>query len=331
MPGEILIVGQGVAGTVLAWEFERAGLAFRIADAGHAQAASVVAAGIINPITGQRIVKSWRLDTLRPLAREVYGSLEKELGIPLWREMRVRRFYLKEDERRILAEKQAKGDLGDYAGTTDGEGFWIEGAAHVDVPALIAAARKRWLAAGLLREERVDFFAARREYELVIDCSGAVGGPFNFVGWQYSKGECLTVKMEGLSPDTILNRGHWMLPLGSQFVKVGATHVPGRRDLALTAEARLTLQGCISQMSLLPFEIVRQEAGVRAYVPDKKPVVGRHPSDSGLGICGGLGAKGTLFAPAVAQEWIKHLTEGAAFDPELDVARFWRAARLVTP
>ena len=133
MSCDILIVGQGLAGTLLAWEFERVGIPFKIVDAGHAHGASRVAAGIINPITGQRIVKSWMIDTMLPVARESYTAFEKVLGLSLWREMRVRRLYVNEAERRVLAEKQARGDLGDYARANDGDGFWIEGAARVDV------------------------------------------------------------------------------------------------------------------------------------------------------------------------------------------------------
>ena len=327
MTSAILIVGQGLAGTLLAWEFERAGISFQIVDAGHGEAASRIAAGIINPITGQRIVKSWRVDTMLPLARESYRAFEKELGLPLWREMRVRRLYLNEGERRVLAEKQARGELADYAGANDGEGFWIEGAAHVDVGLMISAARSRWLAAGVMREERVDFSAIRDSHDLVIDCTGGGGGPFEFVRWEYSKGECLTVDLEGLAPDVILNRGHWILPLGNGKAKVGATHCPGRRNLMLTPEARSGLEAGLRAMSLEPFVVTDQQAGVRTYLADKRPVIGRHPQNSGLGVLNGLGAKGTLFAPALARQWVHHLREGVPFDSELAVSRFWRAPR----
>lgn len=326
MRAETLIVGQGIAGTLLAWEFERAGIPFAVADAGHAGSASTAAAGIINPITGQRIVKCWRIDSLLPLARDSYQSLERKLGVVLWTEMRVRRFYASEDERRVLAEKQARGDLADYAGANDGEGFWIEGAARVDVATLIAAARQRWIAAGVLREEKINFAAARNEYDLVIDCTGAAGGPFAFVAWQFSKGESLDVAIEGLAPDVVLNRGHWILPTASGRAKIGATHVPGRRDCALTADARASLEVAAARMNSRPVAVLAQHAGVRAYVADKKPVVGRHPEDSRLGICNGLGAKGTLFAPALARQWVNHLTEGVPFDREMDVGRFWKPA-----
>jgi glycine oxidase len=155
MSAAILIVGQGLAGTLLAWALERAGRSFVIADAGHAMAASRAAAGIINPITGRRLVKSWRIDELLPLARSAYCEMEAELGVALWREMRVRRRFRDERERRVFAEKAARGDLAPFAGDADETGFWITPAARVDVPALLTAARRRWLAEGKLREARV--------------------------------------------------------------------------------------------------------------------------------------------------------------------------------
>lgn len=331
MQPEILIVGQGLAGTLLAWEFERAGLSFAIVDAGHGRAASRVAAGVINPITGQRIVKSWRVDTLLPVARDTYRAVEKEWGLEVWRDMRVRRFYLNEDERRVLAEKQARGELADYAGATDGDGFWIEGAARVDVPGLVAAGRARWLAAGRLRQEHVDIAAVRPQFRLVIDCTGASGSPFGFVPWQYSKGECLTLAIDGLAADTVLNRGHWILPLTAGRAMIGATHSPGRRDIILTIEARTALETSIASMSAQPFTVTEHDAGVRAYVPDKKPVAGRHPADPGLGVLNALGAKGALFAPALARQWVNHLVDGVPFDREMDVARLWRRQPAAVP
>lgn len=327
MSSDILIVGQGLAGTLLAWEFERAGIPFQIVDAGHADAASRVAAGIINPITGQRIVKSWRVESMLPLARESYRALEMELGVPLWREMRVRRLYLNEGERRVFAEKQAKGELGDYAGSSDGDGFWIEGAAHVDVGAMITAARARWLRAGRLSEARADFSTIRDRRPLVIDCTGSGDGPFNFVPWQYSKGECLTVNIAGLARDVVLNRGNWVVPLQPGSAKVGATHCPGQRDVGLTPTARTALEDGLRKITAEAFEVTAQLAGVRTYLGDKRPVVGRHPADPGLGVLNGLGAKGTLFAPPLARQWVHHLREGVPFDSEVDVARLWRAAR----
>lgn len=338
MSPDILIVGQGLAGTLLAWEFERAGIPFAIADAGHGAAASGVAAGIINPITGRRLVKSWRIDERLPVARAAYRELEAALGIPLWREMRVRRIFSDEHdrERRVLAEKRARGELGAFAGrdTEEGDGFWIEHAARVDLPALLRAARERWRRQGRLRAEAADVATEATRHELVVDCTGVAGarlagsaqtggGAFGFLPWEFSKGETLVLAVEGLAPDVILNRGRWVLPVSPGVAWVGATAEPGVTETLPTAAGRAALEA--SARVLLPshaFTVTDQMAGVRVTLPDKRPVAGRHPSNPRLGLINGLGSKGALHAPTLARQWVNHLTEGVPFDAEIAVDRF---------
>jgi len=329
MNAKILVVGQGLAGTVLAWEFERAGLPVEIVDAGHRLSASRVGAGIINPVTGRRMVKSWKVDTLLPAARACYRAIEQELQVPLWQELRVRRYFVDDDERQIAERKTASGELAGYVDGIDGDSVWIEQAGRVDAGRLIAVARARWQAAGVLREERADGARQNGDYRLVIDCSGALGDvarQFPFVPWRYSKGECLTVAAAGLTEGVVLNRRHWIVPVGPSRAKLGATHVPAGRDTTLTIEARRELEASAAAMQVPIEAVVAQEAGVRSYLPDKRPVAGRHPLDPRLGVFNGFGAKGSLFAPALARQWVRHLLDGAAFDPEVDVKRWFRPA-----
>ncbi len=86
---KILIVGQGIAGTLLARALERRNARVCIADGNLPGSSSPVAAGVINPVTGKRFVKSWRFDEFFPVAQAVYRSLEKELGIEIWSEQPV--------------------------------------------------------------------------------------------------------------------------------------------------------------------------------------------------------------------------------------------------
>jgi glycine oxidase len=327
MRADILIVGQGLAGTLLAWECEQAGLAFAIADPGHAAAASRVAAGIINPITGRRLVQSWRIDALLPIARATYRAIEAALGLTVWHEMRVRRMFADERERRVLGEKRATGELGAYVGEGDDEGFWIEGAARVDLPVLLAATRARWAAEGRLRVETADVGAASERYACVVDCRGlasAVGAEFRFLPWTYSKGETLEVETPGLAANVILNRRHWVLPVGGERAWVGATALPGVVEAGLTEAARATLEASARTMFPVGRElrVVGHTAGIRVYLPDKHPVAGRHPTMANLGLINGLGSKGALHAPALARQWVRHLMTGAPFDAEVAVGRF---------
>ena len=332
MRPDVLILGQGLAGTLLAWELERAGFGFTVVDRGPAGAATAAAAGIINPITGRRLVKSWRIEALRPAARETYRALEAGLGVPLWRDLRVRRRFADERERNIWREKHARGELAPYAGVADDDGFWIEQAARVDLGALMAATRARWLAAGRLRAETFSPADLEREttrHAVVIDCTGrtaATGGAFAFVPWEFSKGEVLELAVDGLDPEVVLNRRHWLVSVGPGAAWVGATHEPGGRDPVPTLAARNALEASARDLlgAATPFAVTGQRAGVRVNVPDKRPVAGRHPQRPRLGLINGLGAKGALWAPLLARQWVEHLKSAAPFDPDVDVARFPR-------
>lgn len=330
MRPDILILGQGLAGTLLAWELERAGIDFSLVDTGHAAAATTAAAGIINPITGRRLVQSWRVESLLPAARALYRDLEAALGVPLWRDLRVRRLFADERERTTWREKSARGELAPFAGAGDAEGFWVEPAARVDLGALLGAARGRWLAMGRLRTENVDAVdpaVAMAGHACVIDCTGraaARAGAFGFVPWEFSHGEMLELAVEGLAPDVVLNRRHWIVPVAAGTAWVGATHMPGVHEVAPTSSARLTLEASARDLlgAAHPFVVTGQRAGVRVNLPDKRPVAGRHLERPRLGLINGLGAKGALWAPMLARQWVEHLKLGAPFDPEVNVARF---------
>lgn len=324
---DILIVGQGLAGTMLGWELERAGISFAITDRGHANAATVAGAGLVNPITGRRLVKSWRIEALLPLARTAYRAMGDALGVSLWHEMRVRRFFADERERVVFAGKQEREELAPFVAQADEVGFWIRDAARVDLAALLSRSQSRWRESGTLKIGEIELAAELRRHALVIDCRGQAGadtGEFDFIPWEFSKGERIEIAIEGLAPDLILNRRQWIAPVAAGVAWAGATHEPGVRDVAPSASARNLLEAAARDL-LGPerlFTVTGHRAGVRVNLPDKHPVAGRHPSVKRLGLINGLGAKGAVWAPLLAREWMRHLIDGAPFDPEIDVRRF---------
>jgi hypothetical protein len=302
-------------------------LEFRIADPGHAGAATTAAAGILNPITGRRLVPARRFAELRAGAREMFRGLEAELGVPLWREVRVRRFFADERERRTWAERSARGEFGPWAGAAEADGFWIEGAARVDLPALLAAARARWRAQGRLEERAMTVAEALRATDgAVVDCRGAAAAGdavWAAVPAEFSRGEMLETAVAGLAPDVVLNRRHWVLPVGDGAAWVGATHEPGEREAAPTAAGRAALEASARELlGTRPWTVTGQRAGVRVNLPDKQPVAGWHPTERRLGWLGGLGARGASWAPWLAEQWVRHLREGAAFAAETSTARW---------
>lgn len=325
MRAPLLIVGQGLAGTLLGHACEQAGIGFEIVDAGHLGAASRVGAGIINPITGQRLVKSWGIDELRTPALSTYRELESILGVSLVREMRVRRLFGDDRERRIFVEKTARGELAPYAGAGDAEGFWIEGALRVDTAALITAARARWTAAGRLHERRIDLLDALSRHDRVIACTGAEDGDgrsWAGVPCVRATGGILRVAVAGLAPGVILNRGHWVLPTGPEEARVGATYVRGEADAqAAREELERSARELLGERA---FSVIAQESGVRVTTADRRPLAGPDPCEPRLGVINGLGSKGALLAPWLARQWVAHLTTGEPFDPAVATSRFAR-------
>ena len=73
------IVGQGLAGTCLAWEFWKRGVSFSLVDRERG-GSSRVAAGLINPITGKNFEPSARIAGFHPQAMEFYAEVGDRFG-----------------------------------------------------------------------------------------------------------------------------------------------------------------------------------------------------------------------------------------------------------
>jgi glycine/D-amino acid oxidase-like deaminating enzyme len=75
-----LIVGAGLAGTLMAWELEKRGVEFEVWDNG-ASSASKVAAGMYNPLSFKRLVEVWNATPHIEAMHKTYCELQEFLGI----------------------------------------------------------------------------------------------------------------------------------------------------------------------------------------------------------------------------------------------------------
>jgi len=74
---DYLIVGQGLAGSVLAWCLAQQGRRVLLLDDGHRHAASRAAAGLINPLAGMRFSRPARIEAWLASATELYAALSR--------------------------------------------------------------------------------------------------------------------------------------------------------------------------------------------------------------------------------------------------------------
>lgn len=325
--GPVAIVGQGIGGTLLAAELERHDVPIHIWDRGLSQSASAVAAGIINPVMGRRFVPLPRAQASLAEARVTYQALERRFNRPLWRDMRIRREFVDSEEREILEARRARGELEPFLGEVDTRGFWIEGAARVDLPALLQAARTDWRDRGRLTEAPAELVELRHKFERVILCAGArlvrLGLPAT-IPWRLAQGEIIEVDAPDLEPEVIRSRRHWLLPREAGRAEVGATFVPDRESAEPTAAGREELRQAAERLLGRAVEVRGHRAGVRLTTSDHRAAVGWLPGFPGCGVMAGLGSRGAVTAPGLARQWCRHLLEGAPFEAETALDRFAR-------
>lgn len=332
-----LIIGQGLAGTLTGHRLERAGHRVDYYDPPDQVAASQVAAGIVNPITGRRFVKSWRIDELLPAAKALYTDLEKSLGIKIWYDLAlVRTLFNRGDQNDWLARS---GDPG-YADYMDDQpplanlaaltqpAFAYAGVrrtARVDVRRLVATKRKQLIEEDRITQQRLDYTSLPKGYEAIICCEGwrARFNPwFSYLPHGGNKGEVLIIRTEQPPLRLMYKHRIFLVPQDDGTYWVGATSDNTLDDPDPTAANRDYLRTRLSEVLTVPYEVVDHRAAVRPTVRDRRMIIGPHPERSDLYIFNGLGTKGASLAPLGSKWLFDLLTDGVAVPGEVSIARF---------
>lgn len=349
---DTIIVGQGLAGTLLAWALVERGKRVLVVDREEAVTASKIAAGIVTPITGQRLVKTWQLDEMMPGAIDFYARVEKQLGAAFFRRRTILRLLASEVEAQRWGRRRDDDAYRDWVEAAplergkfrDEFGAFKMRGAHLDVAAFLAASRC-WLAErGMYRCGEVPASAAAIEISDqavrlpglavtaggIVFCQGWRGGEgewFDWVPFRSAKGEILELEIDALhaAPDRIVNRGGWLMPTAGGRFRSGATYDWDRLDEMPTQSGRLDLEMRLRAM-LAPgveYLVCDQLAAVRPVIRESKALMGRHPAAElqRVGFFNGLGSKGVLYGPYFAQHLAAHLIDDAPLEADLDLRK----------
>ncbi|GAB4246660.1 MAG: hypothetical protein OHK005_12490 [Candidatus Methylacidiphilales bacterium] len=349
---DVLVVGQGLAGTQVAWALRGRGLRVLVVDAGHREAASWVAAGVLNPVTGQRLVLSWQADQHLPFAKETYRQQERWLGKSFLREMAIQRVIRSESERTRWERRRLDSAYGSFLGPFYPPGSFgairdepfgscsILGAAVLDTKCFLQSVRKRWMEEGILREDRVEYGEVVLKQagvqwrdvraDRIVFCQGWAGRhhpEFGHLPFQWAKGEIVGLRVPHHGLDRVINREKWVLPEDNERVRVGSTFCWETLNDVPTSEAARDLVRAVRAMvtGSVVAEVIGHEAGVRPCSHDQRPYVGRSRKDERVWIANGFGAKGALTTPLCARRLAAAMVGEGELDPGEDVARVARS------
>jgi len=350
---DTLIVGQGLAGSLLAWELIQRGQHVVVIDDENPVSASNIAAGIINPITGQRLVKSWQVDVLLPAALHCYRVLEQALGQRFYQQRAM--VWLFRTEKQWLTWQQRQDDTAyqAYLGNKFLPGMFddklLDPLGGIEQPQTgFLMMRELLLALKQLFISRHSFHAASIDYDTIsnddgvvkwgnfqakniIFCEGfkAQANPwFANLPFQLSKGEIITFTSDLGLPKNIINDGYWLVPLNDQVYRAGATYSADALNSDGTEEARKVLLSSIQRKlkHTVSLKVISHHAGIRPTTSDKKPFIGTHPQYSQMAIFNGFGSKGALMIPYFASQLCDYLLQGTPLPTEVDIKRFARVA-----
>jgi len=349
---DTVIVGQGLAGTLLAWALIERGQRVLVVDREDAVSASKVAAGIVTPVTGQRLVKTWRLEEMMPTATEFYLRVEKLLGQQFFRRRPILRLLASEVEVQRWERRKEDAEYSDWVGDTQPAvgkfsaefGAFEMPGAHLDVAAFLSASRQWFAERGMYRcgevpaiagaiDVRSDGVTVRElgvSADEIVFCQGWRGGEgdwFDWVPFRSAKGEILELEIDGLNgaPDRIVNRGGWLMPMANGRFRSGATYDWDQLDELPTEAGRIDLEGRLQAMLAtgVEFSVCDQLAAVRPVIRESKALMGRHPAAElrRVGFFNGLGSKGVLYGPYFAQQLSANLMDDAPLEAELDLRK----------
>ena len=122
--------------------------------------------------------------------------------------------------------------------------------------------------------------------------------------------------------DVIVNASVFILPLGNDLFKIGATYDWESKTAIPTEGGKNELVEKIKEVINCDFEIVSHFAGVRPTVKDRRPLVGTYVNHDSIHILNGLGTRGVMLGPAMAKSLFDNIEYNLPLDKAIDIKRF---------
>ncbi len=345
MEVDYIIVGLGLAGLAFTEELIKNNKTFLVFE-DSSQNSSSVASGTYNPVILKRFTAAWNGHEQLQLALPFYEKIFKKIDKNLDTKFTARKvFNSVGDENnwftaidkptlsnymqpKILKEK-INGIIGEF-------GFGeLKGIGRIDTKELIKRYRSYLSLDEKLKEEEfeyneIDFLEDGVNYKgilarKIVFCEGygLKQNPFfNELPLNGTKGETMTIHAPELKIDFLLKSSIFVIPIGNDTYKVGATFNRKDKTSKTTEEGRQELIEKLEKTITVPYTITEQNAGVRPTVKDRRPLVGVHAIHSQLNILNGLGTRGIMIAPTIALNLFNHLEKGEELDKEIDIKRF---------
>lgn len=342
---DYLIIGSGLAGISFSETALKNGKSIRVIN-NNSQNSSKVAGGLYNPVILKRFSEVGQAKEHLVIMNEFFSVLEEKLNTKFDYKTPILRKFFSIEEQNNWFSASDKVNLAPYLSTQIiskkfqsidspfGYGEVMQ-TGYVDTALVLEKYQEYLFKEQLLIEETFDYDLLKEEtngirykdiqakHIVFAEGFGIHSNPyFKHLPLDGTKGELLIIKAPELNLDVILNTSVFILPLGNDLFKIGATYNWDDKTNVPTEEGKRELVERIKEIITCDFEIVNHFAGVRPTVKDRKALVGTYKNHNSIHVLNGLGTRGVMLGPAMAKVLFDHIEYQKPLEKAIDIKRF---------
>ncbi len=326
---DYIIVGQGIAGTWLSYFLLASNQKIIVFQPPNETSSSFIAAGVLNPVTGRRIVNSWMTETLLPFAWEHYKRIGQLCNNHRIIEDKSIVWFPHDSFQSRLFEERSAHSTYIQRTTTAWEEFFVS-SQHpftisptyiINAPLFLSLWQKYLESKAVLCTEKfihahiIHYDHAIQYKDIIakkiIFCEGSqvVQNPYwNDLPFLFNKGEGWEVDIPHLPRTHGYKMGSMIrVPYKDTTWWVGTNYQWTFNDLIPSQSFKEKIESNLTKTMKCPCRLIRGFAAIRPSSANRRPFVCLHPQYPHVGIINGLGTKGFSLAPYFAHHFVQHV------------------------
>lgn len=305
---QINIIGQGIAGSCLAYLLLEQGHDVQVIRSPLTLSTSQMAAGLIQPLSGPYFCQNARIKTAYPLALSFYKRIETQLQTRFLYPIATTRYLAPHQEkawRKKTRSPQYSPLLSAHRHTHQSQNnthsaIELYGCYYVDTPHFLTTIARTLAAQNRLQEHTLDLQTPPQFPGITILCLG-----HHTATLPYYRHHCFDnvagdiFELATPQIDHLIQSQHWLCPQQHNRTLAGGTYCrpPSAHP---TKSGYLTLKTALSTMGYPSLTIRAYHRGIRCVREGKHPLLEQHPTIPNLICLSALGSKGFTLAPALA-------------------------------
>lgn len=341
---DYIVVGLGIAGISLCEQLQGQNHSFLVVDNG-APGATAKSGGVFNPTVLKRFTAAWNANTFLPVAVDFYKSLSEKLAAKFFVDTPIFRIFKSVEEQNNWTVASDKRELHQFlsseyvknenAAIKAPLGFGkVLATAQIHTDSLLSGYRDFLEGKDALLAEDFQYKEMEQHETGIVyknisakriifaEGANAAKNPFfpttTLIG---NKGEYAIIWAPELKLSTLLKGPVYVIPLGNDHYKVGATYSRDDYSAHTTNAAREELLSKLKSMIICPFDLVGQTAGVRPTTRDHRPLLGNIAGAPHVFFFNGLGSRGFLMAPLLSEILYGFMEQQIPLPAEVDINR----------